>query len=81
MKFYKNKYVRVPEVLKKNKRVTFVLTATNAWLLWLSQCLNIAVIAIELDSWMLAIIALSLVWQASLIQKRTAGSNADKKTK
>jgi hypothetical protein len=79
MKFYKNKYARVPEVLKKNKRVTFVLTATNAWLLWLSQCLNIAAIAIELDSWMLAIIALSLVWQASLIQKRTAGSNADKK--
>ena len=44
----------------------FYLSRKNAWLLWLCQCLNISVIALELSTWMLAIIALSLAWQALL---------------
>ena len=45
----------------------FCLSQSNAWLLWLCQCLNIAVIAVELSIWMLAIISLSLTWQALLL--------------
>ncbi|KGJ92802.1 DUF3488 and DUF4129 domain-containing transglutaminase family protein [Colwellia psychrerythraea] len=47
----------------------FSLSRKNAWLLWLCQCLNIAVIALELSTWMLAIISLSLVWQALLLHQ------------
>jgi len=53
----------------KNKHMTppFILSTKNAWLLWLCQCLNIAIIALELSTWMLAIISLSLAWQALLL--------------
>lgn len=47
----------------------FSLSRKNAWLLWLCQCLNIAVIALELSPWMLAIISLSLGWQALLLHQ------------
>lgn len=50
-------------------KINVSLTRKNAWLLWLCQCLNIAVIALELSSWMLAIISLSLVWQALLLHQ------------
>ncbi|PKH87457.1 DUF3488 domain-containing protein [Colwellia sp. Bg11-28] len=54
----------------KNKTtINFSLSRKNAWLLWLCQCLNIAVIALELSTWMLAIISLSLVWQALLLHQ------------
>ncbi len=47
----------------------FSLSRKNAWLLWLCQCLNVAVIALELSTWMLVIISLSLAWQALLLHK------------
>ncbi len=48
-------------------KATLTLSRKNAWLLWLCQCLNVAVIALELSTWMLAIISLSLAWQALLL--------------
>ena len=57
----------------------FYLSRKNAWLLWLCQCLNISVIALELSTWMLAIIALSLAWQALLLhQGRDTDNNRSK---
>jgi transglutaminase-like putative cysteine protease len=50
-------------------KMNFCLSRKNAWLLWLCQCLNIAVIALELSAWMLAIISLSLAWQALLLHQ------------
>jgi transglutaminase-like putative cysteine protease len=65
MIFYKNK------TAKPNKtsymKSPYTLTTKNAWFLWLCQCLNIAIIALELSPWMLAIISLSLAWQALLL--------------
>jgi transglutaminase-like putative cysteine protease len=65
MIFFKNKTTK----LDKNNRMKspYILTTKNAWFLWLCQCLNIAIIALELSPWMLAIIALSLAWQALLL--------------
>jgi len=62
----------------KDKRMItpFILSTKNAWLLWLCQCLNIAIIALELSSWMLAIISLSLAWQALLLHN--SRDNVDK---
>lgn len=40
------------------------------WYLCLCQCLNIVLIAQQLQPWMLAIIALALVWQVLLIHQR-----------
>ncbi|WP_246129182.1 transglutaminase TgpA family protein [Colwellia demingiae] len=54
---------------KNRSKINFSLSRKNAWLLWLCQCLNIAVIALELSTWMLAIISLSLVWQALLLHQ------------
>ena len=62
----------------------FSLTRKNAWLLWLCQCLNIAIIALELSTWMLSVITLSLAWQALLLHnsrdtlKVTARKKANK---
>jgi len=65
MIFFKNKTTK----LDKNNRMKspYILTTKNAWFLWLCQCLNIAIIALELSPWMLAIISLSLAWQALLL--------------
>ncbi len=52
-------------------RSNFYLSRQNTWLLWLCQCLNIAVVAMELSTWMLTIIALSLAWQALLLQQNS----------
>ncbi len=62
-----------------NNPVVFTLTKHNAWFLWLSQCLNILTLVTELDNWMLGIVALSLLWQALLLQKRSDRTNAAKK--
>ncbi len=75
MKLFKDKHARTQKMMNKDKRMLFQLTTHNAWLLWLSQCLNVAVIAVELDGWMLAIVALSLLWQALLLHKRSSESN------
>jgi len=56
----------------KGNITKFNFSHKNAWLLWLCQCLNIAVIALEVSTWMLAIIALSLAWQALLLHKSKA---------
>jgi hypothetical protein len=40
------------------------------WYLCLCQCLNIVLIAQQLQPWMLAIIALALVWHVLLIHQR-----------
>lgn len=48
----------------------FLLNWPNAWLLWFCQCTNVALISLELSPWMLAIVALSLSWQAYLLNKR-----------
>ncbi|TPH12837.1 transglutaminaseTgpA domain-containing protein [Litorilituus lipolyticus] len=47
----------------------FYLTRSNAWLLWLSQLLNIALLGFELAYWMLAIILLCFCLQALRIQQ------------
>ena len=50
----------------------FALSKKNALFLWLCQCLNIATIALELGTWMLAIITLTLTWQAFLLHRWTS---------
>ncbi|MFQ3266824.1 MAG: transglutaminase-like putative cysteine protease [Colwellia sp.] len=60
-------------------KVNFCLSRQNAWLLWLCQCLNIAVIALELSTWMLAIILLSLAWQALLLHNSRDREKTGKK--
>jgi len=53
----------------------FQLKPKNALLLWVCQCLNIAVIALELSPWMFAIISLLLAWQGYLLhQNKDRGS-------
>ncbi len=47
-----------------------ILTWPNAWLLWFCQCTNIALISLELSAWMLSILALGLLWQALLLNKK-----------
>ena len=53
----------IPISTSKKVGNNFALIKKNAWLLWLSQCLNIAVISLELSHWMLAVIGLSLALQ------------------
>jgi transglutaminase-like putative cysteine protease len=57
---------------KKNKvlQAEFKLCSHNAWLLWCCQCLNVALISLELSTWMLALISLLFMWQALLINKK-----------
>lgn len=64
--------------VKSKNKTNFSLSSKNAWLLWLCQCLNIAVIALELSTWMLAIISLSLVWQALLLHQSRERGKANK---
>ncbi|MBL4941491.1 MAG: DUF3488 domain-containing transglutaminase family protein [Colwellia sp.] len=45
----------------------FNLTYRNTWLLWCCQIINIASLSLAISSWMLAILALCLCWQALLI--------------
>ena len=48
----------------------FTLTAKNSWLLWSCQIINVACLTQEISSWMLALLALCLCWQALLINRR-----------
>lgn len=66
---------------KSKGKSNFYLSRKNAWLLWLCQCLNLAVIAVELTTWMLAIIALSLAWQALLLHQGRDTDNILSKNK
>jgi len=69
MIFFNKKEKRKSELAQKGSKSKFRFSRKNAWLLWLCQCLNVAVIALELSTWMLAIISLSLAWQALLLHK------------
>ena len=44
----------------------FQLSHKNAWLLWFCQLINIVSLSAEISTWMLAILALCLCWQALL---------------
>ena len=46
----------------------FQLSLRNTWLLWCCQFINIACLSTEISTWMLAILALCLCWQALLIK-------------
>jgi len=48
----------------------FHLSRQNAWLLWCCQLVNIACLSAEISSWMLAVLALCLCWQALLNNKK-----------
>jgi transglutaminase-like putative cysteine protease len=61
-----NKKAKKREINNKGKN-NFCLSSNNAWLLWLCQCLNIAIIALELSTWILAVVSLSLAWRALLL--------------
>jgi hypothetical protein len=67
--FFNKKIKKPNHPLQDSKESTFNLTLKNAGLLWLCQCLNVAVIALELSTWMQAILALLLVWQGLLLHK------------
>jgi len=69
MIFFKKKDKSESAFAQNGKQNLFSLSRKNAWLLWLCQCLNVAVIALELSTWMLVIISLSLAWQALLLHK------------
>lgn len=58
----------------------FNLTSENAWLLWCCQLLNLSSLLLELSTWMMAIIALCLCWQALLLHKRANVSKHYTKT-
>jgi len=51
----------------------FTLSSQNSWLLWGSQVVNITYLSLEISAWMLAILALSLCWQALLINIKFKG--------
>jgi len=72
------KFCKIKNDKAAKGKITFSMTPKNAWLLWLCQCLNIAVIALELSSWMLAIISLSLAWQAFLLHQNKQQGNVNK---
>ena len=55
---------------KKKQSQPFQLTHRNTWLLWCCQIINISCLAEEMSTWMLAILALCLCWQAHLINSK-----------
>jgi len=57
-------------VLNTKQPYLFTLTSQNSWLLWCCQIINIACLSLEISSWMLAILALCLCWQALLINTK-----------
>jgi len=56
-------------------RNDFKMKQSHVWSLWGCQLLNISLLAIELSSWMLAIIALSFCWQALLLSQPHISKN------
>ncbi|PHR84867.1 MAG: protease [Colwellia sp.] len=51
--------------------IAFKLTSKNGWLLWCCQLLNLSSLLSELSTWMIAVIALCLCWQALLLHNRS----------
>ena len=74
--FFNKKSKQEQDKLPSASGVVFALSRKTAWLLWLCQCLNIAVIGLELNTWMLAVISLSLAWQALLLEQGKASGSA-----
>jgi transglutaminase-like putative cysteine protease len=54
-----------------NKTTRFRLTNRDSWLLWCCQLVNLSSLISELSTWMIAIIALCLCWQALLSYNRS----------
>lgn len=63
---------------KKHQQV-FKLTHQNTWLLWCCQLINIGFLVDEISGWMLAILALSLGWQALFNIKNISKSKSKSK--
>jgi len=56
-----------------NQQVSvFKLTNENEWLLWCCQLLNLSSLLLELSTWMIAVIALCLCWQALLLHNTSS---------
>ncbi|WP_019029007.1 transglutaminase TgpA family protein [Colwellia piezophila] len=69
MIFFNTKVNQQSWGIKQKASSSFYLSRKNSWLLWLCQCLNVAVIGLELSTWMLGIISLALAWQAHLLHQ------------
>ncbi len=64
----------------KKQSQPFQLTHRNTWLLWCCQIINIGCLAEEISTWMLAILALCLCWQALFnIRKISPKNNSSNK--
>jgi len=57
-----------------DQTLSFNLPKNSAWLLWGCQLVNISSLAAELSTWMLAILALCLCWQALLLSRQKASN-------
>ncbi len=63
--------MKIKHVTSHGKNVdVFSLNLQNSWLLWGCQIINVACLSLEISSWMLAILALCLCWQALLINTK-----------
>ncbi len=56
---------------------SFSLPKNSAWLLWGCQLINISSLTAELSTWMLAILALCLCWQALLLSRQKNSNDRD----
>ncbi|QBG34681.1 transglutaminase TgpA family protein [Litorilituus sediminis] len=63
---------------KKSAAKPLVLANSTAWLLLVSQCVNVLAIAGELRFWMIAILAMCFGWQAVALLKYRANFRANK---
>ncbi|MCI2284178.1 DUF3488 and transglutaminase-like domain-containing protein [Colwellia sp. MSW7] len=69
----------IKTVNDKKHQQMFKLTHHNTWLLWCCQLINIGFLVDEISSWMLAILALCLGWQALFnIRKISKSKNITK---
>tara|TARA_R110001583_G_scaffold77851_3_gene211579 strand:- start:150 stop:2270 length:2121 start_codon:yes stop_codon:yes gene_type:complete len=58
----------------------FQLTDQNTWLLWCCQLINIASLSAEISTWMLAILALCLCWQALFYSRKVNSGKINTKS-
>ena len=58
----------------------FQLTHQNTWLLWCCQLVNIASLSAEISTWMLAILALCLCWQALFYSRKVNSGKINTKS-
>lgn len=75
MLFQKGLQGAITKETDKSAKPVLALPRKQAWLVWCCQCLNIAVIAVEISHWMLIVIALCLLWQALHLGKKTRYDN------